>query len=223
MEFPSPTPRRVRKPRWLDVRLVLGIVLVLAAVLAGAAVLARARHTETALAVTRDLSAGTTVQAADVQSVSVALTGAQRAGHVYLADPRAAVGKVLARPLAAGELVPAAAVGAAPRRTTVNVPFAGDAAPKLDRGERIEVWLSTPKCPSVVLLRDVAVQDVAAADDAEFSGGSGGQDAVLSLSSALAQRVVSALALHDATIRAGVLSGATESSDDPLPALTGCG
>src|ERR1700712_5779107 len=62
MAFPSPTPQRVRKPRWLDLRLVFGIVLVLAAVLIGAKVVATARHTDKELAVTRNLAAGTTIR-----------------------------------------------------------------------------------------------------------------------------------------------------------------
>ena len=33
---PGPVPRRVRPPRWLDLRLVLGVLLVLASVLLGA-------------------------------------------------------------------------------------------------------------------------------------------------------------------------------------------
>ena len=37
---PGPTPRRVRPPRWLDLRLVLGVLLVLGSVLLGA----RVRH-----------------------------------------------------------------------------------------------------------------------------------------------------------------------------------
>ena len=213
----------MRTPRWLDLRLVLGLVLVLAAVLLGATVLARARHTDQEVAVTHDLAAGTTVQAGDLQVVRVGLDDAARTGHVYLTDESAAVGHVLVRPVSAGELLPAAAVRAAPRRTTVNVPFAADAAPKLTRGERIELWVSTAKCPSVVLLPDVTVQDVTAADEGTFSSGGTGQDAVLSLTPPLAQRVVSALALHDATIRVGVLSGTGGPADVALPSLSGCG
>jgi hypothetical protein len=221
MEFPSPTPRRVRKPRWLDLRLVLGIGLVLVAVFVGASVIAHARHTDRRLAVTRDLAAGATLRADDLKVVNVALPGS--GASAYLVDAHQAIGKVLGRPVSAGELLPAGALRAAQPRTTVTVPFAADAAPKLARGQRIEVWLSTSKCPSVVLLPDVTVQDVTAADDATFSTGTGGQDAVLSLAPPLAQRVVAALAIHDATIRAGVLSGVTDSAAATLAPLADCG
>ena len=156
MEFPSPTPRRVATPRWLDLRLILGVVLVLAAVLLGALVVGRARHTDREVAVTRDLAAGTTLRADDLRLVDAQLP--DRAD--YLGSAEDAVGKVLTRPLSAGELLPAAALGAQPAATTVTVPFATDAAPQLHRGQRIVVWLSTASCPNVVLLPDVVVQDV---------------------------------------------------------------
>lgn len=219
VEFPSPTARRVTKPRWLDLRLVLGVVLVLAAVLLGALVVSRARHTERAVAATRDLSAGTTLHADDLRLVDAQLPDRS----AYLGSPDHAVGKVLTRPLAAGELVPAAALGAQPAATTVTVPFAADAAPQLHRGQRIVVWLSAPGCPNLVLLSDVVVQDVHAADSGSFDSGSGGQDAVLTVAPALAERVVGALAIDKAAIRAGVLTGAPVDPVVPLPSLDGCG
>jgi hypothetical protein len=215
VQFVSPEPRRVATPRWLDIRLVLGVALVAAAVLLGAVVVARARHTERIVAVSRNLAAGTTLHADDLRTVD-----AQVPGGTYVGDPGRAVGRVLSRPLAAGELLPLAVLGSAPARTTVTVPFGADAAPQLHRGQRIVVWLSTPTCPNVVLLPDVAVQDVHATD-AGFGAGSGGQDAVLSLAPDLAERVIGALAIDKAAIRAGVLTGPVRSAS-PLPSLGGC-
>jgi hypothetical protein len=222
MEFPSPTPRRVRRPSWLDLRLVLGVLLVVAAVLIGAKVVQGARHKDTALAVTRDLAAGTTLRSDDLRTIDVGLPDSVDRAHIYVSDRAKAVGKVLGRPLTAGELLPAAVLTRSPVRTTVSVPFPTDAAPKLSRGERIVVWLSTKQCPSVVLLADVTVQDVHPADAGEFSSGDGGQDVVLSVSGPLAQRVVTALAIDDASIRAGVLTGAADPAGAALPALDAC-
>lgn len=223
MEITSPTPRRVAMPRWLDLRLVLGVVLVLVAVLIGATVLARARHTDKELAVTRDLAAGSTVRAADLRLVDTQLPDDVRHDGGYLNDAADVVGKVLAKPLHKGELVPASALTVATSATTVSVPFAADAAPALTRGQRIVVWLSTPSCPSVVLLPDVTVQDVRAADSGSFSSGGTGQDVVLSVAPELAQRVVEALAIENATIRAGVLSGTHPAAKAAaLPALDPC-
>jgi hypothetical protein len=218
MEFPSPAPRRVATPRWLDLRLILGVVLVLAAVLLGAVVVSRARHTDREVAVTRDLAAGTTLRADDLRVVDAQLPD-ERA---YLGNPDDAVGRILTRPLSAGELLPAAALGAQPAATTVTVPFAADAAPQLHRGQRIVVWLSTPTCPDVVLLNDVVVQDVHSADSGAFAGAGAGQDAVLTVPPALARRVVAALAIEKAAIRAGVLTGAPPDPAPVLPDLSGC-
>jgi hypothetical protein len=219
MDVPSPTPRRVSKPRWLDVRLVLGVLLVLAAVLVGALVVSSAKHTEKQVAVTHDLAAGSTLRSDDLAAVDVRLPDS---AHVYLADPARAIGKVLNEPLAQGELLPAAALEPARPRTTVDVPFAADSAPKLTRGQRIVVWLSTERCPSVVLLPDVTVQDVHAADSGTFATVGTGQSVVLSVTPDLADRVVTALAMKDATIRAGVLSGTARSPSNALANVAAC-
>lgn len=213
----SPVPRRVSRPRWLDVRLVLGVVLVLGAVLVGALVVAHARHTDKQVALTRDLGAGTRLQADDLTLVDVQLPDAEQ---VYVQAPAHAIGRVLAQPLAKGELLPSAALVAAPARTTVTVPFDADAAPELHRGQRIVVWLSTRNCPSVVLLTGVTIQDVHAADPGSFASGGNGQAVTMSVSADLADRVVAALAMPDATIRAGVLSGNGRATE--LPALDAC-
>jgi hypothetical protein len=220
VEFPSPAARRISRPRWLDLRLVFGIVLVLAAVLIGANVVASARHTDKELAVTHDLAAGTTLRAADIEAVDAQLPDT---AHVYVSDRAKAVGKVLGRSLTKGELLPSGALGTPTARTTVNVPFAADAAPKINRGQRIIVWLSTKSCPSVVLLPDVTVQDVRAADAGSFASGGAGQDVVLSVSPDLAKRVAAALAIEDVTIRAGVLTGVAPAAPTTLPALDSCG
>jgi hypothetical protein len=219
MEAPSPTPRRVGKPRWLDLRLVLGVVLVLAAVLVGAMVISSAKHTEKQVAVTHDLAAGITLRSDDLAAVDVRLPDS---AHVYLADPARAIGKVLNEPLTQGELLPAAALNPAHPRTTVDVPFAADSAPKLTRGQRIVVWLSTERCPSVVLLPDVTVQDVHAADSGTFATVGTGQSVVLSVTPDLADRVVTALAMKDATIRAGVLTGTARSHSAGLANVAAC-
>lgn len=222
---PSPSPRRISTPRWFDLRLVLGIVLVLAAVVIGATVLARARHTDKQLAVTQDLEAGTRLRASDLRLVDTQLPDDVRSDAGYLTDPSQAVGKVLARPLGKGELVPASVLTAPAARTTVTVPFAADAAPTLHRGQRIVVWLSTHTCPSVVLLPDVTVQDVKSTDSGGgFSTAGTGQDVVVSVAPDLASRLVGALAIENATIRAGVLTGGarTSGSAAALPALDSC-
>ena len=219
-ELTSPTPRRVATPRWFDLRLVLGIVLVLAAVGIGAKVIADARHTDTALALTHDLAAGTTLRTDDLTEVDAQLPDNAR---LYVTDEGAAVGKVLSRAVTKGELLPAAVLERGPSvaRTRVTVPLAADAAPRLSRGQRIVVWVSTAACPSLVLLPDVTVQNVQAADAGTFSSGGTGQDVDLTVPAELAQRVADALGIDNVTLRAGVLSGAPAGSAQ-LPSLDAC-
>jgi len=70
---PGPTPRRIRPPRWLDLRLVLGVLLVLGSVLLGARVVAAADATVPVWAATGDLAAGTELTAGDLRAVDVRL------------------------------------------------------------------------------------------------------------------------------------------------------
>jgi hypothetical protein len=222
VEFVSPAPRRIRTPRWLDLRLVLGIALVIAAVLVGAGVLASARHTDKALVVTHDLAAGARLRAADLRAVDTQLPRDVRRAGGYVGDPSRVVGKTLTRPVHKGELLATGALTTAAAQTTVSVPFAADAAPALSRGQRIVVWLSTRACPSVVLLPDVTVQDVRTADTGSFSTTGTGQDVVVDVAPDLAQRLVTALSIENATIRAGVLSGPAATSTRALPDLDQC-
>jgi hypothetical protein len=202
-------------PSWLDVRLLLGVVLVLVSVLIGAKVVSGASRTYPAVAVTRDLAAGKILSSDDVKLAQVQLP--DHGKGVYLSTLSDAVGKQLDRALSAGELVPGGAVAQTEPRTTLTVPIAAGAAPNLHTGQRIEVWVSTAACSSVVLLPDVTVQDVHADAGGSFTSGTGGQDVVISVPPAVADRVIAALALEDPQIRAGVLVGAAPSSSLSAP------
>jgi hypothetical protein len=220
----SPRPLRITPPSWLDLRLVLGVVLVLAAVLIGAKVVSSARHTHPTVAARHDLAAGTIVTADDVHLAQVQLPGS--GDSVYLAHLDDVVGKRLARAVSSGELVPADAVARLAAQTTVTVPLESGTAPDLRKGQRIELWVSSATCRSVVLLPDVTVQAVHADSGGSFSSGDGGQDVVISVAPPLADRVIQALALDQAQLRAGVLIGpsaASRGADAPVPAdLSAC-
>ena len=70
-----------------------------------------------------------------------------------------------------------------------------------------------------MLLPDATVQDVSTSGGS-FSS-SDGQNVTLSLPPALADRVVTALAVDGGTLRAGILSGPRHGTAD-LPTLDGC-
>jgi hypothetical protein len=215
---PSPRPRRIATPSWLDLRLVLGVALVLAAVLLGAKLVSSARHTAPVVAARHDLAAGTVLSADDLTVVQARLPGP--ANSVYASGPGDLVGRRLSRPVSAGELVPLAALDSVTTHTTVTVPLAAAAAPDLRKGQRIELWVSVGKCPALVLLPDVTVQAVRT-DSTAFGIGTEGQDVTISVAPTLAERVVAALALDDAQLRAGILTG--DRAEEPPTPLTDVG
>lgn len=215
---PSPRPRRVKAPSWLDLRLVLGVAMVLAAVLLGAVVVSRASDTRGVVAATRDLAAGTVLTRDDLTVVQVQLN--DRAARLYATRVDDVVGGQLQRGVQGGELITRTATHRPRATTTLTVPLPSGAAPALRAGERIELWVSTPYCTSVVLLPDVTVQS-ARALDTDFSGADG-QNVVISVAPAMAERVVAALDLDQAHIRAGVLNGSRAGGAPVLADLATC-
>jgi hypothetical protein len=213
----SPTPRRVQAPSWLDFRLAVGVVLVLASVVGGALLFASADHRQARWSVTRDLAAGTVLTPADVRSIRVQLA---ESDSRYVPATEAVVGRALGVPLSAGQLLARADVVAAPLGVSVTIPLRPDNGPNISQGNRITVWLSTKSCQGVVLLSGVAVQAVSRADNGGF-GSDAGSVLVVNVTAADAKRLVSALDLEGAVIRAGVLS-AGQSPDPPAPDLAAC-
>ncbi len=204
----SPTPRRLKRPTWLDPRLAFGAVLVLGSVVAGARLVGGANHSYRLVALRHPMAAGSVLGPSDIVGVAVQVPG--RGAGVYVEDPKAVVGRQLNRDVAEGELVPAAALGIPERTTSVTIPLAVDTSPPLSAGERIEVWLSTKACSAAVVLADVVVQGVRVAG--AFSA-TGGQDVVVEVAPELADRVVTALAVGGASgagtavLRAGIIGG----------------
>src|SRR4029079_1816956 len=117
----SPTPRRVRAPKWLDLRLGAGVVLVLASVLLGARVISSATASDSVWAVSRDLAPGTVLSAGDLSEVHVRLPAGADA---YLPVHTVVLGQSVTRPVTAGELLPRAALAATNAPNTVKGPLA---------------------------------------------------------------------------------------------------
>ncbi|HJQ44087.1 MAG TPA: SAF domain-containing protein [Jatrophihabitantaceae bacterium] len=202
----SPVPRRVALPRWLNRRLMLGAALVLLSVAGSARVVAGAQRTVPVVAAARALAVGTTITTSEVMVVRVRLSAAARAR--YAADPAAVIGRQVARPLAADELVPVAALHVQPAAVTVVVPLPPDSAPVLAAGQRVSIWLTAPSCSTRLLMADVPVQSVHENRAASFAA-AGGQTVVLQIAPDLAERVMVALAIEDVQLRAARVDGAT--------------
>ncbi|MGY1632364.1 SAF domain-containing protein [Geodermatophilus sp. SYSU D01186] len=181
----GPVPRRVRPPRWLDLRLVLGVLLVLGSVLLGARVVAPADATVPVWSATGDLAAGTVLTAADLVAVDVRLDGAAGA---YLAAGTRPEGRTLARAVRAGELLPRASLEEPAELVQVALPVqAGYVPPGLVRGQVVDVYAVADPAVGATGPSDVSLV-VGAAPVQAISGRAEG---VLSTATTTVQVVVS--------------------------------
>ena len=138
--------------RWRDLRLWLGLGLVVCSMLAGAYVLSAGERSITVWRAATDLAVG---DAPQVEAVWVQLEDSAAA---YLPATSAPVGRMRV-PVAAGALLPVAAVGAAQTSTgrLVTVPVDSMHAPVgLAPGDVVDVWatsddMSNPAPPTLVL------------------------------------------------------------------------
>lgn len=154
-ELPGPTPRRVRPPRWLDLRLVLGVLLVLGSVLLGARVVSAADATVPVWAAAGDLAPGTELTADDLVAVHVRLDATADA---YLSTAARPEGHTLARAVRAGELVPRSALEEPARLVQLALPVqAGYVPPALDRGQLVDVYAVADPAAGVTGVADGSV------------------------------------------------------------------
>jgi len=137
----APTPRRMSRPRWLNVRVIGGIVLVIAAVVIGARVIGGSSRTVGVWAADRDLAAGAVLTAEDLSSAEVNLGDNV---DLYLAAAASPIGLTVVTPLRAGELLAASAVeeSASGRVVAVGVE-PNNMPPGVGHGSVIDVYLTT--------------------------------------------------------------------------------
>lgn len=159
----SPPARRLRPPRWLDSRLLVGVTLALLAVVLGAYIVGRASRTTDVWVATHDLTAGHRVVAGDLRVVKAHLDA--DAGGRYLGPGTPGLsGRVLQRLVASGELLPVSALTApadpAPTRlVTISVPRDHVVAP-LTSGAHVDViatYRGKDGSRTQAVLRDVLV------------------------------------------------------------------
>jgi hypothetical protein len=153
--LPGPTPRRVRPPRWLDLRLVLGVLLVLGSVLVGARIVTAADATVPVWAAAADLAPGTELTVDDLVSVDVRLddTAAR-----YLSTGTRPEGSVLARAVRAGELLPYSALEEPVAQVQLALPVqAGYVPPSLRRGQVVDVYAVADPAAGAVGIADGSV------------------------------------------------------------------
>jgi len=170
---------RARAPGWRDPRLWLGIALVAASVLVGARLLGGADDTVEVWSAGADLAAGQPVTEGDLVARRVRFDE-EADGERYLrvGDPLPG-DATLSRAVGAGELLPAAALGAAEDGLT-EVPIWAPAEvipASIEPGSVVDVWVTpTPGTGnvakgSVLVLDDVVVVAVPRGEDSFGPGG----------------------------------------------------
>jgi SAF domain len=190
---PGPAPRRVRPPRWLDLRLVLGVLLVLGSVLLGARVVSAADATVPVWAATGDLAAGTELSAADLVAVDVRLDSAADA---YLSTSTRPDGNTLSRAVRAGELLPRSALEEPGELVQLALPVqAGFVPPGVERGQLVDVYAVADPAAGATAVADGSVTVVVR--KAPVQAVSGRSEGVLSTPTTAIQVVV-AVAAEDA-------------------------
>jgi len=165
------TARTMTRVRWRDGRLWLGVGLIIASMLIGSRLISHSDERITVWRATHDLSLG--ALPADLEPVAVAL-GDATAGYVRASsDP---VG-VLVHPVAAGELLPSAALGSLDdvSMRVITIPVEPLHAPiALVPGDRVDIW-ATPLESSVPGPSQLVEQSAIVASVAADSMGVGGE------------------------------------------------
>jgi hypothetical protein len=204
----APVPRRTRPPRWLDVRVIGGLVLVIAAVVVGARVVGASAHTSPVWAATKDLAVGTVITSADLVAVDVNLADTATQYLAADTDVTGVVGSSLGVPVRAGELVPVSAVQQTKPGRVVVIGVAPDRMPPgVGHGSLIDVYLTrggaTSSAPAKTdqIAAGITVQSVTAPASGGLSGATSSryQIAVL-VSAAVADSLVKTLPEGDAIV-----------------------
>ncbi|SDS26873.1 hypothetical protein SAMN04488570_1502 [Nocardioides scoriae] len=146
-----PAAARSRRPGWRNPRLVLGLLLVAASVVAGARVVGAADDSVPVWALARDLPAGATVADGDLEQRRVRFPDAASAAGYLSGEQPVPAGTVLNRPVAAGDLLPRAAVAPEAGSDLLEVPISvvsDDLPATVEQGSVVDVWV-TPQVAAV--------------------------------------------------------------------------
>jgi hypothetical protein len=173
---PAPSPRRLSRPKWFNVRVVGGILLVIAAIVVGARVMAAGSQTTPVWAAERSLAAGTVIGPGDLTAVEVNL--GDHAGAYLAPGADSPVGMTLVAPLAAGELLAGSAVTQTGSGRVIAVAVAPEHMPPgVDHGATIDLYLTREATPgsaagatTELIGRDLTVQRVSAPAAGGLSG-----------------------------------------------------
>ena len=166
----SAVPRSPVRLRRIDLRVVIGLALLLAGVLGTVAVVERAGQRVPVLVVAREVPAGQVVGDQDVRVAELGL--APGVATLGVGDRGRVVGRVASVPLAAGQVLPPAAmVDGGPAlgagRVAMSVAVAPEQVASVDPGWRVAAdeghssgWIRRLKLQRLVGAMSVVVRDV---------------------------------------------------------------
>lgn len=168
---------RLRRPRWTDPRLLVGLVLVAVATVAGSRVVAAADDTVPVWAVSSPVRAGDPVRPADLVATPTQIGSDDAGVSAYLSAGSAPPGGIYTRDLVAGELVPTAAVGRSTVGSGVEVPLSvepGDVPADLAPGDLVDVWAVPPDATAALAVQPPAAQVLSGVEVVAVAGPAGG-------------------------------------------------
>ena len=207
-----PAARRLPRPRWANLRTILGLVLFAGALLIGRGILEGAKTTVEVWAAARDLRQDETLDAAALTRAQVKLPADVAAAYAGSAEDLE--GAVLTRPLVAGELIPKAWIASGPsvvagRSMTIPVTPEHAVGGRLRPGDRVDVYATfdsgDARARTSVLVRAVEVLDVV-----ETGGLVVGEESVVGLTVAVTPSEAArlAFAIRTAELDVALVAGA---------------
>lgn len=179
----SPPVKRLRRARWADPRMLVGLLIVAGSVVAGARLFTVADDTVAVWSVRADQRAGTPVSADDLGTVDVRL-GDGAASYVPAGEP-VEPGQVWAHDVHAGELLAVGATEPADAAEVGELPVtvsSGALPSDLSEGDRVDVWVSAAAqttAPAELVLEQMRVLSVSGAS--ATVGEAGGHRVLLAL------------------------------------------
>ncbi len=174
----TPKASRLALPRWLDPKLLLGVLLVLVAMLLGARVFAAADDTVPVWGVKADMAAGDQLTPDTLVVTRVHFATGAVADNYISAAQALPTGQVLSSDVRADEMLTQGSVRPQSQVPTVQlaIPIAADQLPVAPRGALVDV-ITTPKQGAstsgtpVKILGKVRVTAVPSASGGAFSSG----------------------------------------------------
>lgn len=210
--------RRIARPRWANLRTILGLALFGGALFVGQGILEGAKTTIGVWAAARDLRQDETLGAGALVRAEVKLPSDVAAAYAGAAEDLE--GAVLTRPVVAGELIPRAWIATGPaasagRSMTIPVTPEHAVGGRLRPGDRVDVYATFDsgdvRARTSVLVRAVEVLDVV-----ETGGLVVGEESVVGLTVAVTPSEAArlAFAIRTAELDVALVSGAAEDAGE---------